>query len=351
MKLWDFRDRTDIDRLRVFYDAVAASGFALAVPRILEVAEVDGRMITVQARLHGRRRSPDADAVVDVLAALADVAGAPRHGGAAGARRRATLRPRRAVRAGPWPTSSSAAPPCWPATSARTPSRRSPTTCAHLRAAAPALVHGDLGPGQPAGRRRPAHRRCSTSATSPPSATRRSTRPSPPPCPTCSGPAIRRRRRRGSTRLTRARFGYDAAAGWRSYRAAYGLVTASCLVAASARPHFRWCLELALREALVPRLVPAQAAELSAAQPSGHAHDLAADLPSSARPPGSRSRPGRRRCASHRPAHGPRRTEDAHGADGQVAHAVRLGERVVGPSRWSASACIASARCAGRSSA
>ena len=72
VKLWDFRDRTDIDRLRVFYDAVAESGFALAVPRILEVAEVEGRMVTVQVRLHGEPLA-DADAVVDVLAALADV--------------------------------------------------------------------------------------------------------------------------------------------------------------------------------------------------------------------------------------------------------------------------------------
>ena len=43
--------------------------------------------------------------------------------------------------------------------------------------------------------------------------------------------------------LTSERFGYDHHR-LATYRAAYGLVTASCLVAHPHGEHFRWCLEL-----------------------------------------------------------------------------------------------------------
>jgi len=51
VKLWDRRDRTRVKRLRISYDAVEASGFALAIPRILQVAEVAGSVLTVQVPL------------------------------------------------------------------------------------------------------------------------------------------------------------------------------------------------------------------------------------------------------------------------------------------------------------
>ena len=196
VKLWDFRDRTDVERLRVFYDAVEASGFALAVPRILEVAEVEGRMVTVQVRLHGEPLSR-ADAVVDVLA---DLAAVPVH-------------PDMAVL--PVPDGERPFDPTVPFAHslADLVERRAPLLAGHLDPGAvealadalrgleptePRLVHGDLGSGnilavdgRPTG--------CSTSATSPPSATRPSTRRWPPPWPTCSVPAPRRRRP-GSTR-------------------------------------------------------------------------------------------------------------------------------------------------------
>jgi aminoglycoside phosphotransferase (APT) family kinase protein len=81
VKLWDRRDRADVERLRMFYDAVVAAGFGLPVPRILEVAEAAGRVVTVQQRLHGSAPAePDATLVVEVLEALAAV---PAHPGLA----------------------------------------------------------------------------------------------------------------------------------------------------------------------------------------------------------------------------------------------------------------------------
>ena len=47
-------------------------------------------------------------------------------------------------------------------------------------------------------------------------------------------------------RLVVERFGYDADR-LALYRAAYSLVTASCLVAAGDGNHFRWCLDLLRR--------------------------------------------------------------------------------------------------------
>ncbi len=155
VKLWDRRTRADVDRLRSFYDAVArAAGFALAVPRILEV--VRGRtavVVTVQVRLHGSAPTGSAAApaatrlVVDVLAALAEV----------------EVHPDMAVLpvpdgeppfdpAVPFTTSladlvGASRRARWSATSTELSSTASPPTCARLPPAPPALVHGDLGAG------------------------------------------------------------------------------------------------------------------------------------------------------------------------------------------------------------
>ena len=237
VKLWDFRDRTDIDRLRVFYDAVAESGFALAVPRILEVAEVEGRMITVQARLHGEPLA-DADAVVDVLAALADV---PVH-------------PDMAVL--PVPDGERPFDPTVPfaRSLADLVERRAALLTGHVGAHTvaaladdlrhlaprpPRLVHGDLGPGNVLavdGRPTalldfgyvstvgdPAFDAAVAAAVA-----------------DMFGPRSAATTARIDA-LTRARFGYEERR-LALYRAAYGLVTASLLVAAPDQPHFRWCL-------------------------------------------------------------------------------------------------------------
>ncbi len=78
VKVWDRRPRTEVDRLRVFYDAVASgleeAGVAIAVPRILEVGEVDGRVLTVHPLLPGRpAAAARPEPVVEVLAALSAV--------------------------------------------------------------------------------------------------------------------------------------------------------------------------------------------------------------------------------------------------------------------------------------
>ena len=183
-----------------------------------------------------------------------DVAGAPRHGGAAGARRRARPSTRhRAVRRRRWPTWSSVAPRCWPATStARAVDGASSPTCAACRRRHPRSCTATSGPatcwsstaGPPAlldfgyvstvGD--PAFDAAVAAAAAPDARTRR-----------------RRRRRPRSTRLTTERFGYDAHR-LATYRAAYGLVTASCLVGHPQGAHFRWCLDL------VSPADPAQAA-------------------------------------------------------------------------------------------
>jgi hypothetical protein len=78
VKVWDRRPREEVDRLRTFYDAVhdglVEAGVGLAVPRILDVGEVDGLVVTVHPMLTGRAE-PDAgpEAVVEVLAALSQV--------------------------------------------------------------------------------------------------------------------------------------------------------------------------------------------------------------------------------------------------------------------------------------
>lgn len=78
VKVWDRRPRAEVDRLRTFYDAVhdglEEAGVRLAVPRILDVGEVDGLVVTVHPMLPGRA---EVDAgpgpVVEVLAGLSQV--------------------------------------------------------------------------------------------------------------------------------------------------------------------------------------------------------------------------------------------------------------------------------------
>lgn len=82
VKVWDRRSRAEVDRLRTFYDAVEAgfdrAGVGLAVPRILDIGEVDGLVITVHRRLQGApATSPGPEPVLDVLAALAQVPATP----------------------------------------------------------------------------------------------------------------------------------------------------------------------------------------------------------------------------------------------------------------------------------
>jgi Ser/Thr protein kinase RdoA (MazF antagonist) len=82
VKVWDRRPRVEVDRLRTFYDAVHAgleeAGVALAVPRILDVGEVDGLVVTVHPLLPGRA---EVDAgpgpVVEILAGLSRVEAHP----------------------------------------------------------------------------------------------------------------------------------------------------------------------------------------------------------------------------------------------------------------------------------
>ena len=82
VKLWFSRTTEELHRLREFYDGVAASGFALGVPRIVDVLAVGDRQATRQLRLEGEPLwsspgvSPPTDAehvaaLVSVLEALA----------------------------------------------------------------------------------------------------------------------------------------------------------------------------------------------------------------------------------------------------------------------------------------
>ncbi|PKH39625.1 Phosphotransferase enzyme family protein [Nocardioides alpinus] len=82
VKLWDRRPRAEVERLRTFYDAVEVgldrAGASLSVPRILAVEEVAGRVVTVHRRLRGApAASPGPRAVLDVLEALAQVPATP----------------------------------------------------------------------------------------------------------------------------------------------------------------------------------------------------------------------------------------------------------------------------------
>lgn len=82
VKVWDRRPHEEVERLRTFYDAVETgfvdAGVDLAVPRILEIGEVDGLVATVHRRLRG---APAAAAgpgpALQVLEALAQVPAHP----------------------------------------------------------------------------------------------------------------------------------------------------------------------------------------------------------------------------------------------------------------------------------
>lgn len=77
VKVWDRRPRVEVDRLRAFYDAVhdglVEAGVRLAVPRILDVGEVDGLVVTVHPLLRGRAEAARPAPVVEVLAGLSQV--------------------------------------------------------------------------------------------------------------------------------------------------------------------------------------------------------------------------------------------------------------------------------------
>ncbi|MCY7402050.1 MAG: phosphotransferase [Nocardioides sp.] len=82
VKVWDRRLRAEVERLRTFYDAVEGgldrAGVRLAVPRILDIGEVEGHVVTVHRRLRGRPvEAARPEPVLDVLEALAQVPAHP----------------------------------------------------------------------------------------------------------------------------------------------------------------------------------------------------------------------------------------------------------------------------------
>ena len=82
VKVWDRRPRPEVERLRTFYDAVEAgfeeAGVGLAVPAILDIGEVEGLVVTVQRRLQGRAvEAAGPGPVLHVLEALAQVPARP----------------------------------------------------------------------------------------------------------------------------------------------------------------------------------------------------------------------------------------------------------------------------------
>jgi hypothetical protein len=82
VKVWDRRPRAEVDRLRVFYDAVHGgleeAGVGLAVPRIVDVGDVAGLVVTVHPMLRGRAEPGSGPGpVVEVLAGLSQVAVRP----------------------------------------------------------------------------------------------------------------------------------------------------------------------------------------------------------------------------------------------------------------------------------
>ena len=243
VKLWDRRPLEEVERLRVFYDAVDAglheAGVALTVPRIEEVAEADGLVLTVHPRLRGLPGGPGPGPVVEVLAGLARVEPHPDmavlpvpdgevpfdppvpFGESLGAlvRRRARL------------------VPDWVATDVA--ERMADELCL-LEPVAPRLVHGDLGPvhvlleaGRPTGLLDFGY--VSTVGD--------------PAFDAAVAACLQDMFGAGAAAATAAlddattrRFGYDPAV-LVLYRAAYGLVTASCLAGHPGR-HVDWCLAL-----------------------------------------------------------------------------------------------------------
>ena len=240
-KVWDRRGRADVDRLRVFYDAVHAAGFPIPVPRILDVVETDGVVVTVQVRLRGAAPDPgDGGLLVDVLAALAAV---PPHADLA------VL---------PVPDGEPPFDPDvpFPTSLADLVERRAALLGGHLEATVvaalvaelrdlspepPALVHGDLGVGNllvADGRATGLLDFGYVSTVGDPAfdaavaaALHRMLGPD-----DAAGTAL-------VDRLTTERFGYEPHR-LAAYRASYGLVTASCVVDYPQSEHFAWCLDL-----------------------------------------------------------------------------------------------------------
>jgi aminoglycoside phosphotransferase (APT) family kinase protein len=87
-KVWNHRDIPELDRLGAFYDAVAQTGPTIEMPRILHVLPAEDVVVAVEVRLPGEPvwlangSSPDlttskTDAMIQALAALADIPGLP----------------------------------------------------------------------------------------------------------------------------------------------------------------------------------------------------------------------------------------------------------------------------------
>jgi aminoglycoside phosphotransferase (APT) family kinase protein len=240
---WDRRPRPVVERLRTFYDAVEAAidhtGASLAVPRILEIREDGGFVVTVQRRLGGQPVTPARPGpVLDVLEVLA----------------RVDAHPDLAVL--PVPDGEPPFAPDVPfgESLAALVLRRAPLVggladgaaermAAALRALTPVpprLVHGDLGAahvlcedGRPGGLLDFGY--ISTVGD--------------PAFDAAVAASLQDMFGRGSAAATAAmdalvleRFGYDPAV-LVLYRAAYGLVTASCL-AGHPGQHLDWCLAL-----------------------------------------------------------------------------------------------------------
>ena len=244
VKVWDRRPRAEVERLRTFYDAVhdglADAGIALAVPRILEVGEVDGLVTTVHPMLPGRA-DPDAGPlpVLEVLAGLSQV----------------VVRPEMAVL--PVPDGERPFDPAVPfghslaalvrrrsvVLGGLLPDGVSDRMAEALRAVPPVpprLVHGDLGPvhvllrdDRPVGLLDFGY--VSTVGD--------------PAFDAAVAACLQDMFGPGAAAATAAlddlvvrRFGHDPAV-LVLYRAAYGLVTASCLVGHPGQ-HLDWCLDL-----------------------------------------------------------------------------------------------------------
>lgn len=257
VKVWDRRPHEEVERLRTFYDAVEEgferAGVDLAVPRILEIGEVDGLVVTVHRRLRGApAATPGPEPVLFVLEALARV---PAH-------------PDLAVL--PVPDGESPFDPDVPFgdSLADLVLRRAPLLGPTLPDGAadrmahalrsippvpPCLVHGDLGPvhllledGRPTGLLDFGY----VSTVGDPAfdaAVAACLQDMFGPAAAAATAAL--------DALTVERFGHEPGV-LVLYRAAYGLVTASCLAGHPGR-HLDWCLALVDAWVAQPSCVPA----------------------------------------------------------------------------------------------
>ena len=244
VKLWDRRPLEEVERLRVFYDAaeagLAGTGSSIAVPRILDVVRAGDRVLTVQRRLHGTAvAGARPEPVLDVLDALAQVPAHPDLAVLPVPDGESPFRPavpfgdalaglvlRRAPLVGPRLTAGPAA--------SMADALRS------LTPVPPRLVHGDLGPAhvlldgdRPVGLLDFGY----VSTVGDPAfdaAVAAALQDMFGPGAAAATAAL--------DQLTMTRFGYDPDV-LVLYRAAYGLVTASCLVGHPGR-HLDWCLDL-----------------------------------------------------------------------------------------------------------